>query len=43
MRVAYPALFTRFPALRLAIPNVPLRTNMNIYGVHQLLVTWDEA
>jgi len=44
MRVAYPALFSRFPTLRLAVPpeDVPLRTNMNIYGVHQLPVTWDE-
>ncbi|MET9514520.1 cytochrome P450 [Streptomyces sp. NPDC002994] len=44
MRVAFPALFTRFPTLRLAVPpeDVPLRTDMNIYGVHRLPVTWDE-
>jgi cytochrome P450 len=43
MQVALPALFARFPTLRLAIPpsDVPLRHNMNIYGVHQLPVTWD--
>lgn len=44
MRVALPALFTRFPTLRLAVPpeEVPLRTDMNIYGVHRLPVTWGE-
>ncbi len=44
MRVALPALFTRFPDLRLAVPaaEVPLRTGMNIHGVHRLPVTWDE-
>ncbi|WP_032916591.1 cytochrome P450 [Streptomyces rimosus] len=44
MRVAFPALVSRFPSLRLAVPaeEVPLRANSNIYGVHQLLVTWDE-
>ncbi|UQX04211.1 cytochrome P450 [Streptomyces sp. RerS4] len=45
LTVALPALLRRFPTLRLAIPaeEVPLRTNMNIYGVHRLPVTWDEA
>ncbi|MFG3117127.1 cytochrome P450 [Streptomyces sp. NPDC048197] len=45
MRVAFPALLTRFPTLRLAVPpeDVPLRTSSNIYGVHRLPVTWDEA
>ncbi|WP_328385877.1 cytochrome P450 [Streptomyces sp. NBC_00400] len=44
MRVAFPALVTRFPTLRLAVPpeDVPLRHRMNIYGVHRLPVTWDE-
>ena len=44
MQVALPALFTRFPALRLTVPpeEVPLRTNMNIAGVHRLPVTWDK-
>ncbi|GAA1912186.1 cytochrome P450 [Streptantibioticus ferralitis] len=42
MRTAYPALFGRFPALRLAVPadQVPLRDDMFIYGVHRLPVTW---
>ncbi|MFI7131527.1 cytochrome P450 [Nonomuraea sp. NPDC050153] len=43
MRVAFPALFTRFPALRLAVPaeEVPLRTDpVQIYGVRSLPVTW---
>ncbi|WP_406180231.1 cytochrome P450 [Streptomyces sp. NBC_01006] len=41
MRVALPALLARFPRLRLAVPaeDVPLRTGMNIYGVHRLPVT----
>ncbi|MEU1674889.1 cytochrome P450 [Streptomyces roseifaciens] len=45
MRVALPALFGRFPTLRLAVPagEVPLRTHSNIYGVHSLPVTWDAA
>ncbi|MFG1960381.1 cytochrome P450 [Nonomuraea sp. NPDC049028] len=42
MRIAYWALFERFPALRLAAPReeVPMRTDMTIYGVHRLPVTW---
>lgn len=42
MRVAFPALFARFPSLRLAIPpqDVPLRNRSDIYGVHRLPVTW---
>ncbi|GAA0273798.1 cytochrome P450 [Streptomyces polychromogenes] len=45
LTVALPALLRRFPTLRLAVPadEVPLRTDMNIYGVHRLPVTWDEA
>ncbi|MFD7054917.1 cytochrome P450 [Streptomyces mirabilis] len=45
MRVAYPALISRFPTLRLAVPpeEVPLRTDSDIYGVHRLPVTWDKA
>lgn len=44
MRVALPALFTRFPDLRLAVPpaDVPLRAGMSIHGVHRLPVTWAE-
>ena len=43
MRVAFPALVTRFPTLRLAVPpeEVPLRHAMNLDGVHGLPVTWD--
>jgi cytochrome P450 len=42
MRVAFPALLARFPALRLdcAPADVPLRTRSNIYGVHHLPVSW---
>ncbi|WP_309051022.1 cytochrome P450 [Streptomyces sp.] len=45
LTIALPALFTRFPDLRLAVPadEIPLRTDMNIYGVHRLPVTWNEA
>ncbi|MFD7976310.1 cytochrome P450 [Streptomyces sp. NPDC059071] len=44
LTVALPALLDRFPTLRLAVPaeEVPLRTDMNIYGVHRLPVAWDE-
>ncbi|NYI07165.1 cytochrome P450 [Allostreptomyces psammosilenae] len=44
MRVAFPALFDRFPTLRLAVPadQVPLRPEIaDIYGVKSLPVTWD--
>ncbi|MEV0105741.1 cytochrome P450 [Nocardia sp. NPDC050799] len=42
MRAGFAGLLRRFPALRLAVPagEVPLRTDMNIYGVHELPVTW---
>lgn len=43
MRAAFPALFSRFPTLRLAIPaeDVPMRDASVIpYGVHRLPVTW---
>jgi cytochrome P450 len=42
MRVAFPALLARFPDLRLAVDadEVALRTDSNIYGVHELPVTW---
>ncbi|MEU7583452.1 cytochrome P450 [Streptomyces sp. NPDC041068] len=44
MAVAFPALFARFPTLRLAVPpqEVPLREHANIYGVASLPVTWDK-
>jgi len=43
MRVSFPALFGRFPTPRLAVEpaEVPLRTDSNIYGVHELPVTWN--
>ncbi|MEU5849988.1 cytochrome P450 [Saccharopolyspora shandongensis] len=43
LQVALPALVTRFPALRLAIPpaDVAMRTDMLIYGVHRLPVIWE--
>jgi cytochrome P450 len=45
MRVAFPALLNRFPGLGLAVDpaDVPLRTDSNIYGVHELPVTWGET
>ena len=45
MRAGFAGLLRRFPALRLAVPagEVRLRTDMNIYGVHELPVTWTEA
>ncbi len=42
MRIAYPALFGRFPGLRLAVPpgEVPTKQDMFVYGVHSLPVEW---
>jgi len=42
MRVGWTELFARFPNLRLAVTpdEVPLRTDMAIYGVHHLPVEW---
>ncbi|MBF6099838.1 cytochrome P450 [Nocardia cyriacigeorgica] len=42
MRAGFAGLLRRFPTLTLAIPSeqVKLRTDMNIYGVHELPVTW---
>ncbi|MEU8249356.1 cytochrome P450 [Nonomuraea sp. NPDC048916] len=42
MRIGYPALLRRFPDLRLAVSpeEVPMRSDMSIYGVHRLPVTW---
>lgn len=44
MRAGFAGLIRRFPTLRLAVDpgEVPLRTDMNIYGVHELPVTWAE-
>ncbi|MBF6208148.1 cytochrome P450 [Streptomyces gardneri] len=45
MRAGFAGLLRRFPTLQLAIPagEVRLRTDMNIYGVHELPVTWTET
>lgn len=42
MRIAFPALFQRFPTLALGVPReeVPLSSDMGFYGVHRLPVTW---
>ncbi|SEF27568.1 hypothetical protein SAMN05421837_103937 [Amycolatopsis pretoriensis] len=42
MRAGFEGLLRRFPTLRLAVAadEVKLRTDMNIYGVHELPVTW---
>ncbi|WP_214318355.1 cytochrome P450 [Nonomuraea sediminis] len=42
MRVAFPALLSRFPTLRLAVPaeEVPMRHGLDVYGVYRLPVTW---
>ncbi|MEU4262971.1 cytochrome P450 [Streptomyces argenteolus] len=42
LRVALPALFTRFPTLRAAVPHDELdyRTNALVFGVNALPVTW---
>jgi cytochrome P450 len=45
MRAGFGWLLRRFPDLRLAVAagEVKLRTDMNIYGVHELPVTWTET
>ncbi|MBW0105622.1 cytochrome P450 [Pseudonocardia sp. KRD291] len=42
MRAGFDALLRRFPTLQLAVPacEVRLKTDMTIYGVHELPVTW---
>ncbi|SFR02743.1 Cytochrome P450 [Lentzea waywayandensis] len=42
MRAGFEGLLRRFPTLQLAVEahDVKLRTNMHIYGVHELPVTW---
>lgn len=42
MRTGFAELFARLPDLRLAVPaeEVPLRNDMQIFGVHSLPVTW---
>ncbi|HWC84052.1 MAG TPA: cytochrome P450 [Pseudonocardiaceae bacterium] len=43
LRIGLAELFTRLPGLRLAAPaeEIPLRTDMVIFGVHSLPVAWD--
>ncbi|MDI5982618.1 cytochrome P450 [Amycolatopsis magusensis] len=43
-KIALTALFTRFPGLRLAVPEdeVRMRGDSIIYGVHELPVTWED-
>ena len=45
LRVGYRMLFDRFPTLRLATPasEVPTGGDLVHYGVHKLMVTWDEG
>ena len=45
MRAGFAGLLRRFPSLELAVPadEVKLKTDMNIYGVHELPVTWTET
>ncbi|GAA2270055.1 cytochrome P450 [Glycomyces scopariae] len=42
MRIAFAKLFAAFPDLRLAVPSedIPMRVEMNVYGVHTLPVEW---
>jgi cytochrome P450 len=42
MRIAFAKLIEAFPQLRLAVPSeeIPMRSEMNVYGVHSLPVTW---
>jgi len=42
LRAGFAGLLRRFPTLALAIPagEVKLKTDMNLYGVHELPVTW---
>ncbi|NYH77351.1 cytochrome P450 [Actinopolyspora biskrensis] len=44
MRAGFDGLLRRFPDLELAVPagEVKLKTDMNIYGAHELPVTWAE-
>ena len=45
MRAGFEGLLRRFPDLQLAVPagEVRLKTDMNIYGVHELPVTWTKT
>jgi cytochrome P450 len=43
LRVGLVELFKRLPGLRLTVPaaEIPLRTDMVVFGVHSLPVAWD--
>jgi cytochrome P450 len=45
MRAGFAGLLRRLPTLKLAIPagEVKLKSDMNIYGVHELPVTWTDT
>jgi cytochrome P450 len=45
LRIAYQALFDRFPTLRLAVPadEVRMREKTLVYGVWELPLTWDST
>ncbi|MFF3981578.1 cytochrome P450 [Streptomyces sp. NPDC001828] len=45
MRAGFEGLLRHFPTLQLAVPaaDVRVRDDMNIYGVHELPVTWAES
>ncbi|CCH33242.1 cytochrome P450 [Actinosynnema sp. NPDC047251] len=45
MAVAFTEMLRRLPGLRLDLPagEVPLRSDMLVYGVHSLPVSWDET
>ncbi|WP_344480980.1 cytochrome P450 [Glycomyces endophyticus] len=42
MRIGFAKLFAAFPGLRLAVPSeqIPMRSDMAVYGVHTLPVEW---
>jgi cytochrome P450 len=40
LRIGFSALLSRFPNLRLASEEIPLRSGRGIYGVDALPVTW---
>jgi cytochrome P450 len=42
MRIGFAKLVEAFPGLRLAVPSeeIPMRSEMNVYGVHALPVEW---
>jgi cytochrome P450 len=45
MRAGFAGLLRRFPTIELAVPagEVKLKSDMNIYGVHELPVTWTDT